>query len=93
MSHALYSLTAIILGLGIASAQADPIGTRSLSVMAPHHNREMRLTLFYPATDGSGTQVAVAENAVFFGHQLWQDAEPAKGPQPVVLMSHGLGGG
>lgn len=92
MSHAFYSLTAIILGLGIASAQADPIGTRSLSVMAPHHNREMRLTLFYPATDGSGTQVTMAENAVFFGHQLWQDAEPAKGPQPVVLMSHGLGG-
>ena len=96
MSHIFFSLTAAVLGLGLTSAQADPvgthIGTRSLTVEAPHHSRAMRMTLFYPAAKDSGTQTTVADNAVFYGHQLWQDATPARVRQPVVLMSHGLGG-
>ncbi|CUH78879.1 putative dienelactone hydrolase [Tritonibacter multivorans] len=85
-------IAATLASLGFCAAQADPIGTRSLMVEAPHHSRDMRVTLFYPAAEDSGQQSTVAENAVFYGHQMWQDAAPAAGQQPVVLMSHGLGG-
>lgn len=82
-----------VAGLILANpAQATPVGQQERSIPAPHHGRDMSVTLFYPAQPGTAPVVTAAENAVFFGHPVLPDATPAPGRYPVILMSHGLGG-
>ena len=73
------------------AAQADPAGYRALSMLAPHHGRVLQGAIWYPA-DQPGREVMVAENAVFFGVTVSENAPMADGTHPLVVLSHGLGG-
>lgn len=75
-----------------ALAAAGTPGVATRSIHAPHHGRAMQMTVWYPAAPASGTPVTFAENPVYLGHDALQDADPAQGSHPVVLLSHGLGG-
>lgn len=73
------------------AVEADPAGYRTLSMPAPHHGRMLQGAILYPA-DQPGGEVVVAENAVFLGVTVSENAPMADGKHPLVLLSHGLGG-
>ncbi len=83
--------TAAILLLAVQTAAAEPAGFRRLVIPAEHHGREMSGALWYPSA-GDGRMVSFGENAVFHGTPVLEGARMAKGPFPVILASHGLGG-
>ncbi len=70
---------------------ADTPGFRPVSIEAPHHGRFVTGGLWYPTQVASHATV-IAENAVFLGVEVIEDAPMADGPAPLVLLSHGLGG-
>ncbi len=74
-----------------AMVAADTPGFRPVSVEAPHHGRPVTGGLWYP-TEAAGHATVIAENPVFFGVKVIEDAPVADGPAPLVLLSHGLGG-
>lgn len=67
------------------------IGWQSLSVPAPQQPAPLEGVMLYPAVDG-GTATDWAANPVFEGVTVRRNAAIARGPLPVVLLSHGLGG-
>ncbi len=83
---------AIATGIAAQQANADTVGVHNSMIFADHHGRDMQLTVYYPAQDDTGALTSFAENPVFFGNQMFEDASVAEGAFPVVLMSHGLGG-
>ncbi len=66
----------------------DRIGVRDMAVSSPERGNEITATLWYPASAES-MPVLVGDNAVFKGAPAHQDAPVAKGPFPVILLSHG----
>ncbi len=80
---------AIILGSAGASAAQD-VGFAELSIAAPHHQETMETVILFPAHGPEETRFA--GNAVFEGVDLLENAEPAAGQYPLVLLSHGWGG-
>ena len=74
-----------------ALVAADTPGFRPVSVEAPHHGRPVTGGKWYP-TEAAGHATVIAENPVFFGVEVIEDAPMADGPAPLVLLSHGLGG-
>ncbi|MEE2946498.1 MAG: hypothetical protein VX444_15130 [Pseudomonadota bacterium] len=83
---------AIAAGFAVQAAKADPVGVQNSMVFAEHHGRDMLMTVYYPAAENSGQSISFAENPVFFGTPMFENAAMADGTHPVVLMSHGLGG-
>ena len=72
-----------------ASIRADElVGVTTLPLSAPERDRELTLTLWYPALPG-GTPALIGDNAVFVGASAQQDAPVADGAFPTVLVSHG----
>ncbi len=72
-------------------AQAEQAaGLMLKSMVAPHLNKTLEYTIWYPATDGTISQFA--ENGVFKGVQVSENAKIKEGKFPVILLSHGLGG-
>ena len=72
-----------------ASARAgEAVGVTTLQIPAPERDRDLTLTLWYPALPG-GTPVLIGDNAVFTGAAGQQDAPVADGAFPTVLVSHG----
>jgi predicted dienelactone hydrolase len=88
MKRILFAL-AFLLPLPLASANADT-GLVQLNVPAPHHGRQMQMGIFYPSE--GGTETKFGENPVFYGIPVHENAAPAAGKHPVVLLSHGWGG-
>lgn len=70
---------------------ADPAGYSTLSMPAPHHGRSLQGAIWYPPR-ASGRETVIAENAVFYGVTVTENALMADGEHPLVLLSHGLGG-
>lgn len=70
---------------------ADTAGVQSLSIEAPHHGRALTGAVYYPAIAGSAVQTH-AENPVFFGVPVSENAQVEHGNYPLVLLSHGMGG-
>ena len=83
-------ITAAVLALP-AMVAADTPGFRPVSVEAPHHGRPVIGGQWYP-TEAAGHATVIAENPVFHGVEVIEDAPMADGPAPLVLLSHGLGG-
>ncbi len=69
---------------------AQEIGLMERTIIAPHHAKEMQIAIMYPAA--GQTQTTFAENGVFYGTPVFQDASPVSGQHPVVVLSHGWGG-
>ncbi len=87
------TLPALALLLNLAApVSAHPVGLKTAQVHAPHHGRDMNVSLFYPAAPTDLVTTRVAENAVFFGHDVYSDAAVRQTCSPIILMSHGLGG-
>jgi predicted dienelactone hydrolase len=76
------------LASGAAARADEPVGVAMLAIAAPESDRELTLTLWYPALPG-GTPALVGDNAVFEGAAAQQDAPVAEGAFPTVLVSHG----
>jgi predicted dienelactone hydrolase len=89
MGFTLAATIALLTLANGASARADePVGVTTLQSPAPERDRELTLTLWYPALPG-GTPVLIGDNAVFTGAAGQQDAPVAGGALPTVLVSHG----
>ena len=89
MTHLLSTLAAATL---IAtSASADIAGYTPLTFEAPHHGRDALGAIWYPAND-DGRIFTFAENGVFHGVEVTEEASVQDGSYPVVLLSHGMGG-
>lgn len=76
------------LANGAAAKADEPVGVTTLTVAVPEGDRELTLTLWYPAQPG-GTPALIGDNAVFAGAAGQQDAPIAEGSFPIVLVSHG----
>lgn len=70
---------------------AQDVGLRAGEMHAAHHDRDMGYALWYPAAKGA-ISAPYGGNPVFLPHDVARDATPAKGPFPLVVLSHGLGG-
>lgn len=75
-----------------APAFAEPPGLLLTEVDAPHHGRAIDAAIWYPSA-GGGEPIVFAENPVFYGVEVVEGAQMLPGPHPVVLLSHGMGGG
>lgn len=89
MNTFLINTTALLLTA--SAGLAETAGIQSLSIDAPHHGRELSGAVYYPATAGSEVQTH-AENPVFFGVPVSENAQAEQGNYPLVLLSHGMGG-
>lgn len=86
-------LTIITLALAFSMGTeivAQDVGLVELTIAAPHHDRDMQMAVMFPALGQQ--QTMFAENAVFYGTPVFEDAEPVPGQYPVVVLSHGWGG-
>jgi len=92
MMKRLHTLAAMLLICGAAypSHANDLAGTRDISVHSAERNRDLRVTVWYPATAG-GEIVQVGEDAVFKGSPAMAKTPIAGGRFPLVLLSHGSG--
>ncbi len=92
MNLAGISLSLLLAAVSTASAmESYQSGYKTIQVEARHHVAPFSGTVFYPAID-DGNLIVVGENPVFKGAEARQDASPAQGQFPVILLSHGLGG-
>lgn len=81
----------VFMALMASTATADVAGYAPLTIEAPHHGRAMLGAIWYPAAPG-GRVFTFAENGVFHGIQVVEEAPVAQGVYPVVVLSHGMGG-
>lgn len=89
MTHPMITLTA--LTLAASTAHADIAGYTPLVFEAPHHGRDVLGAVWYPAQD-DGRTFTFAENGVFQGVEVTEEASTQDGTFPIVLLSHGMGG-
>lgn len=89
MTHLIPTFTAITLST--TAAVADVAGYTPLVFDAPHHGRDVLGAVWFPAKD-DGRSFTFAENGVFFGVDVFEEASVSDGSFPVVLLSHGMGG-
>lgn len=82
---------AILIFPTIAQAEQS-VGMRDYTYEAVHHGKPVSSAIWYPSVKG-GPITRAAENAVFYGIDVYEDGPIAEGDKlPVVLLSHGLGG-
>jgi predicted dienelactone hydrolase len=89
----LFNLAALGLTLTLAQAAqaAEPIGFKQFDIADTGGIRPLHVTLWYPAAS-AGPETVMGENAAFVGTAVVEDAAPASGSHPLVLLSHGFGG-
>ena len=80
----------LLAGVAAASAHAAEVGVRTLDMPAPERNRDIRVTVWYPAGAG-GAPTLIGDNQLFKGAPAHENAPVANGRFPLVLLSHGSG--
>ncbi|KKZ12000.1 MAG: hypothetical protein TH68_08015 [Candidatus Synechococcus spongiarum 142] len=85
------NILAALLLSSVLAAEADPAGYDTLLMPAPHHGQALQGAIWYP-TSRPGREIVIAENQVFHGVTVSENAPIADGAHPLVLLSHGLGG-
>ncbi len=73
-------------------AHAEPIGLRIFDLDMRHHEESTRVAIWYPSGENKEEEV-FAENPVFEGVWVQDNPRIKEGNYPVILFSHGLGGG
>jgi len=73
------------------AAVADPAAYTPLTFDAPHHGREVLAAVWYP-NGGGGREFMFADNPVFHGMTVVEEARIQSGSFPVIALSHGMGG-
>lgn len=107
MSRPLILITAAVLGTAAVAtaaltttgfsltpkqiATSEMPGYTPLTFNAPHHGRDVLGAIYYPAAEG-GRAFTMAENGVFIGVEVVEEAPIRAGDHPVILLSHGMGG-
>lgn len=83
----------LALSLNTAScfAENSHVGIMNFTHDAPHRDRLLQTTLFYPGTEG-GFPEWVGDNPVFKGVQVMRDMKPERRKHPLIIISHGSGG-
>jgi len=75
MRHAIIAL-AVAFSAG-TQLVAQELGISEFTTIAPHHTQEMEVTVMFPATGGD--KVMFAENPVFYGTPVLENAELVSG--------------
>lgn len=79
----------LLLLLFAMEVRAYP-GFRQLDLTDPHQ-RTLKLAVWYPSAT-PGKVEKVGENAAFEGVSITRNAQPAPGPHPLLVISHGYNG-
>lgn len=74
-----------------ASAQTYQAGMREMAIPAPTGQRDLTGLLWFP-TEAKGPMRNDFDSAVWVATPVVKDAQPTKGPFPLVVLSHGLFG-
>tara|TARA_R110000751_G_scaffold95381_7_gene186501 strand:- start:12763 stop:13794 length:1032 start_codon:yes stop_codon:yes gene_type:complete len=74
-----------------ASAQTYQAGMREMAIPAPTGQRDLTGFLWFP-TEAKGPMRNDFDSAVWVATPVVKDAQPTKGPFPLVVLSHGLFG-
>lgn len=83
----------VLLGVVLSStAMAQGTGMVDFPVIAEHQAHPLIGAVWYPAQSGGAPDI-YARNPVFQGVEVFRDADLAEGAHPVVMLSHGMGGG
>ncbi len=85
------TLSIIAALLSATAACADPAGYSALGFDAPHHGRGVVGAIWYP-TGAPGRAFLYADNPVFVGVTVFEEAPVQDSTHPVILLSHGMGG-
>lgn len=86
------TIPALVLTIAASAAAAEDAGLRLAEIYMPHHDKEARVTIWYPGAGKSATKSLYADSPIFHGVEASLDAEIAPGTHPVVMFSHGMGG-
>lgn len=73
------------------TAHAAETGVMNFTFDAPHRDRLVQTTIWYPAESG-GYREQVGDNPVFRGVEGRRDAKPEVKKHPLIVFSHGSGG-
>lgn len=79
----------LLLLLFVTEARAYP-GFRQLD-LTDRQERPLKLAVWYPSVT-SGKVEKVADNSAFEGISVSRNAQPAPGPHPLLVISHGYNG-
>ena len=77
---------------GHAALAGEPIATKVFNIPDPGGERPLQARLWYPTTASSPVTTVGGQNGIFPGIQVVENAPPASGSHPLVLLSHGFGG-
>lgn len=80
----------LLAGVTAVSANAADVGVRILNVSTAERDRDLAVTVWYPAGAG-GTPTMIGDNQLFKGEAARENAPVADGRFPLVLLSHGSG--
>lgn len=89
--HIAAALLATSLLAAPSLADTLPVGVMNFTHDAPHRDRLVQTTLFYPGTNG-GYPEWLGDNPVFKGVRVNRDLKPERRKHPLVIISHGSGG-
>ncbi len=80
-----------LIGTSERAIPRETPGYAQLNLPVPHRDAPIPLHVWYPAAAQTKPGL-LAQNHLFYGHYVQQDAAPAPGPHPLILVSHGSGG-
>lgn len=86
-------LFSILLALSTFAYSQDfsTIGFKQIAINDVNSERPLQVAVWYPTNDSTPTTL-FADNAVFYGFQAINAAQPINQPWPLVVLSHGHGG-
>lgn len=84
-------LIALSLSTAPGLAETTKVGVTNFTHDAPHRDRLVQTTLFYPGTSG-GYPEWIGDNPVFKGVRVIRDLKPERRKHPLIIISHGSGG-
>lgn len=83
---------AFILSLLRTPALADSSpGYNRMAIAAPDPSTPVQAALWFPTTEG-GVETMIGEDFIFYGERAVQNAAPARGHYPLIVISNGSGG-
>ena len=90
MKKVLGALLLVCLSTSVL-ADENLVGFRASTLADAHTDRPLEMVVWYPSPTTSPPQL-ISDNPVFFGALAVQDAPPATGEHPLVVLSHGVWG-